>query len=125
MAAVLSPATMPKPRGSVPAQATRDEVHRKRARIAWDRRVEQTVREVVDDFVRRLIHRVQVSGVRTVYAVFVTPEGIEMADVDSTYRYQRYVDKWGQYEIGRYNVRINPVELRMDIYYALRQLGVL
>jgi hypothetical protein len=61
---------------------------------------------------------------RTV-AVFVTPAGVFFADVEGRRAIKALIAKYGHCEIGRYNRRVDPIDLRMDVLHAAREIGLI
>lgn len=57
-------------------------------------------------------------------AVFVTPEGLILANTASRHRYRRLQTRYGQYEIGIYNRHVDKVDLQLDVLYAAREIGL-
>jgi hypothetical protein len=73
----------------------------------------------------RIVAHLRRYGNAHTVAVFVTPEGIFFARVDGRRIYHTLIAKWGHCMIGYYTRRVDPIDLRMDIFHAASEIGLL
>lgn len=80
------------------------------------------------DYLRQEVDRIcaylRTKGNAHTVAVFVTPDGVFFANPEGRRMFANLVTKYGHYEIGRYNRRVDPIDLRMDVLHAAREIGL-
>lgn len=72
--------------------------------------------------VDRICAHLRTKGNAYTIAVFVTPDGMFFAAPSGRRAYSSLAERYGPYEIGHYNRRIQASDLRDDIIFAAHQV---